>query len=375
MVKYNMQAGKIIRLGLWLMAVLAGAAQNTPPLSLLIFAALLGMLLVLADENAAVALAGRVGNNKLAWTAIPLLLLLPGAALAAANGTLDWGELLIAGLMLYLPLAAAAQNTPNFAKEQTLTGLVIVAMPLLLPLARRGAFAMQDGWLRVGAFALPALLLLFANRQQKQRLHFLFVCAALSFWYAVQFNALPDLPLLSGALTISYFTLVVAVLLLLAMILSGQAGKVRVSFTPGARGIGVVANNIALAIILLLPVGLATGAFVPLAADLALPDSAIRLMGLFLLVALPQEILFRGALHSYFADDLHLGFNPSLLLSSLLFGAAHLGMGLVSPWYVALALIAGVLYARAFVFTRNIASAALVHAAVNWAGAVFFLIR
>ncbi len=49
--------------------------------------------------------------------------------------------------------------------------------------------------LRLGAFALPALLILLTTREQKSRLNFYFASAVLFIWYTVEFGAAPDVGL------------------------------------------------------------------------------------------------------------------------------------------------------------------------------------
>jgi membrane protease YdiL (CAAX protease family) len=89
-------------------------------------------------------------------------------------------------------------------------------------------------------------------------------------------------------------------------------------------------------------------------------------VGIFLLVALPQEILFRGTILTYIEDAFQ--WPPALVIgaSSLLFGAAHLNNPPNVGWYFALATLAGIFYARVFLATRNVTASAAVHAAVNW---------
>ena len=95
---------------------------------------------------------------------------------------------------------------------------------------------------------------------------------------------------------------------------------------------------------------------------------------IFLGVALPEEILFRGLLQNWLMQKL--GFsNKTLLLSALIFGAAHLnnGPGALPNWrYMILATIAGFIYGKVFQRSNSIFASASLHAAANTIRHVFF---
>src|SRR5205085_7834667 len=111
----------------------------------------------------------------------------------------------------------------------------------------------------VVAFALPVLLLLFTTREQKKRLNFLFICAVLSLWYSAQFKALP-LFLLPNTDNLQYFDVVLLPLLLYVLALADRFTPLGLSFRPSVRGAGMVVFYVALAGVVLVPLGLITGA-------------------------------------------------------------------------------------------------------------------
>ena len=62
----------------------------------------------------------------------------------------------------------------------------------------------------------------------------------------------------------------------------------------------------------------------------------------------------------------------TLILSSVIFGAAHLNNPPNVGYYFILATIAGIFYGRTFVRTGKVVPAALVHLAVDWMWSIFF---
>ncbi len=219
--------------------------------------------------------------------------------------------------------------------------------------------------MRIGAFMLPVLLLLLTRREQKQRLNFLFVCAVLSLWYAVEFDAFP-LVTIAPDISLGYFQLAVVPLFLYVLAAAGRFGKLGLNFQPSPRNISIASTNLGLFAVIAVPLGLITGYLTPQYASPTLIEAIGRALGIFLLVALPEEILFRGAILTYVEDTFQ--WPPALVIgaTSVLFGAAHLNNPPNVFWYFLLATLAGIFYARVFIATRNITASAAVHAAVNW---------
>lgn len=372
------RADQLIRLAVWLAATGAFASQLAPfgvddaVLPVLIFAALLAGFVVLSTEPIARAVHGFAESQPFAAAIAPLIVLVPAGVLSMRDASMAWPDVLISAVMLFLPVSAALISRRAVHRGDVWLGLVTAATPVLLPLARQGSFAVDDWPLRIGAIALPLALLLLATRAQRQRLNFLFACAVLSLWYGVEFGAFPDVPLSQGDFSIDYFHLSAMPVFLYVLAISQRFDRLGWSFKPSARGLSVVAANTALAAICIVPLGLVSNFLIPSPAGWTAPEAALRLLAIFLFVGLPEEVLFRGAIHTYLDDTLQLGFNPTLALSSLVFGLAHLNNAGDVAWFAVLATIAGVFYARAFIFSRNIAPAAAVHTAVDWLWSLVF---
>lgn len=85
----------------------------------------------------------------------------------------------------------------------------------------------------------------------------------------------------------------------------------------------------------------------------------------FILVAVPEEIFFRGWMQNLL--ERRLGRRASLVLTSVLFGLAHFNKRTTSfNWrYVVMAAIAGIFYGRAWYAQRRVGASAITHATVD----------
>jgi hypothetical protein len=85
----------------------------------------------------------------------------------------------------------------------------------------------------------------------------------------------------------------------------------------------------------------------------------------FFLIAVPEELFFRGWLQNLL--ERRIGRSPALLLTAALFGLSHWNKRAVHfNWrYVLLATIAGVFYGQAWRHQRRVAASSITHAAVD----------
>lgn len=91
----------------------------------------------------------------------------------------------------------------------------------------------------------------------------------------------------------------------------------------------------------------------------------------FLMVAVPEEVYFRGILQNLL--ETRLGQKAALITASLLFGLSHFNKGAAFNWrYVLLAAIAGIFYGRAWRARRQVLASAVTHTAVDVAWSVWF---
>jgi len=244
--------------------------------------------------------------------------------------------------------------------------------------------------LRVVAAMVPVLLLIFSSSAQKQRLNFLLVCAVLSLWFSVMFGGLPIYILLPEQ-SIGYFETIAAVLLLYTLALAGWFDRLGLSLRPTLTGLSAFAINLFLIAIIAIPVGLLLGALHFGFAGFDGINAITHLAFLFAFVALPQEILFRGAILSYLKDELRWPVILVIAVSALLFGATYLvssqalptifgsfndeasaSMTIPSIASAILMAICGVFFARAKLATGNVATSAALHTVVRWIGRLAF---
>lgn len=118
-----------------------------------------------------------------------------------------------------------------------------------------------------------------------------------------------------------------------------------------------------------LPIGLATGflhahpfAFHPGA---LLEQFAQAWVFTFFLIAVPEELFFRGWLQNLL--ERRSGRNGALVITAVLFGLAHFNKRAVhfNTRYVVLAALAGIFYGRAWRRDRRVAASAITHATVD----------
>jgi len=91
-------------------------------------------------------------------------------------------------------------------------------------------------------------------------------------------------------------------------------------------------------------------------------------IGIYLTVAIPEELLFRGILQNLLVRTIRKGPRGlyGLLIASLVFGAAHLHHAPVPNWrYAILATLAGVFYGNVFRTRQRLCASALTHALVD----------
>ena len=91
----------------------------------------------------------------------------------------------------------------------------------------------------------------------------------------------------------------------------------------------------------------------------------------FVLIALPEELFFRGILQNLL--ETRLGRTAALISASVLFGLSHFNHDSAFNWrYVLLATIAGLFYGRAWRAKRQIFSSVLTHALVDVVWSLWF---
>jgi uncharacterized protein len=143
------------------------------------------------------------------------------------------------------------------------------------------------------------------------------------------------------------------------------------SFFPGTNAVSIGLREWIYFLPFGIGLGLATG-FIHFHERM---PSALNIVGGILitlvLVALPEEMLFRGVLQNLL--ETRFGKRAALLIASLLFGLAHFNKGAIFNWrYVFLASIAGVFYGRAWRAHRQLLASVITHTAVDVVWSLWF---
>jgi membrane protease YdiL (CAAX protease family) len=366
-------------LGLWLLAVAAFvivAAGKTAGAGHIVasgiaFALLMGLYLLFSQPGASEAI-GQIARNGGEY-GLPGFLWIVFVVLALVAGSPNVGvDSALAGAAIWLPTALVVNNRPALTPIHALVGLSALVMPLGIDVVLGARPASTEAVLRVGAFALPVLLIALTTREQKSRLSFQFIAAVAFLWFSVEFGNLPDLSLPFQAGLIGYLHLAAIVLFLYLLTLAGRLPDLGFTFSLGRKDWREVAFNFAAFAAIALPAGLLTGFIRPSSALPSIVDSAARGLAIFFFIALPEEILFRGTIHRYLERVLRWTPRLTLLLSSIIFGASHLNNPPNVGWYFLLASAAGWFYGRAYLRTGKIVPAAIVHLMVDWVWSVFF---
>ena len=364
---------------LWSLSIIAfvvAAAQREVQLgalilSTIVFALLMGLYLMFSDVRLAEALPQFTRNGG--EYGLPGFLFLLFVILALiARITNPVIAIVVVGATLWVPVGLWSRNEEALTPIQAVAGLAVLLIPLGIDVVLGARPNTTELLLRLGAFALPALLILLTTREQKSRLNFYFASAVLFIWYTIEFGAAPYVGLPATGSLIGYLKLALIVLFLYVVTLSNRLPDVGFTFSLNRRDWREVLINFALLGIIAIPIGLVTGFIKPSTALPSLLEIIGRGVFIFLFIALPEEILFRGVIHRYLERVLRWSPVATLILSSVIFGASHLNNPPNVGYYFILATIAGIFYGRTFVRTGKVVPAVIVHLAVDWMWSVFF---
>jgi CAAX protease family protein len=119
---------------------------------------------------------------------------------------------------------------------------------------------------------------------------------------------------------------------------------------------------------LAIPVGMALGFIQPRAASPSPWSVGFQFIGIYLTVAIPEEMLFRGILQNFLVKSFRSQRRElyGLLTASVIFGAAHLHHAPVPNWrYMILATLAGIFYGNTYRRRGRVSASALTHTLVD----------
>ncbi|HYM76222.1 MAG TPA: CPBP family intramembrane glutamic endopeptidase [Candidatus Dormibacteraeota bacterium] len=124
-----------------------------------------------------------------------------------------------------------------------------------------------------------------------------------------------------------------------------------------------------------LVLGLALGFIHPHANVPQVGKSLLTWLGIFVFVAVPEELFFRAWVQNFL--ERRMGRWPALMIASVLFGLSHFNKrnlaGVHFNWrYVLVAAIAGIFYGRAWREQRRVPASGITHTCVDWLWSLWF---
>ena len=228
-------------------------------------------------------------------------------------------------------------------------------------------------FLKLAVYVLLPACLLLAIRQPEQRLVWQDVLAILALWLPLDFRWMRDVwgwPNYSLAYSMNSLLASGLAVFLFVCVRRLEGVGYRCHFEKQDGWIGL--RNFLLLAPVAIPIGLLTGFITISGRQFSGWQVLLSAVGIFFLIAIPEELLFRGIIQNFLEKALR---KPTLALivTSLIFGAAHLNNGPRPDWrYFLLASLAGLFYGNAYQRTRGLLAPAFVHTLVDTVWRAFF---
>lgn len=209
--------------------------------------------------------------------------------------------------------------------------------------------------------------------QWPQRLSFADIAVILAVWFPIDFGVLQEAwPWPQGLAKNVYAIPLAMSVCLLSLREIRELEGMKWSFTMNRRDWKYAAMNLCLFLALALPIGALTGFISWSPRDTTGIQLIATLVATFLLVALPEELLFRGVLQNFLQKTFKKP-DYGLMLASVIFGLSHLNNGPSPDWrYALLATGAGFFYGKTFNGGTSILPAVIVHTCVDVIWIQFF---
>jgi membrane protease YdiL (CAAX protease family) len=200
--------------------------------------------------------------------------------------------------------------------------------------------------------------------------------AVLVLWLPIEFGWLPGFDIFFNKdIQLPALAFAAPVLGLYLFVILRNYPNVGYSFSIRLRDLGTALAGLAVLAVLLIPLGTALG-FIQAASFKTPPVKMIELLlGIYFMVAIPEELLFRGIIQNLLQRYIPGRFGPwiGLALAALIFGFSHYNNFSPPDWrYVWLATVAGLVYGAVYQITGRTTVSAMVHCGVNFIWAVVF---
>jgi membrane protease YdiL (CAAX protease family) len=252
---------------------------------------------------------------------------------------------------------------------RVIAAAAVLLVPYVIYAAGTGTLSIE----RTAKLALlvlgPAILLAPCTRPAT-RLTLPDALTILALWLPLDFRVFRDVWAWPAGGAAYLMNVVLAVdLALLLFVAFRRLDHVGHRFQIGRKDLAAFGVNLAMCLVLVVPIALATG-FVRFNPDTTVLGFAGSFAAIFLTIALPEELLFRGLIQNFLQKTWG-RVMVALVVSSIVFGLAHLNNGPRPDWrYAVLATIAGFFYGRAYLQSGGLMAPALLHATIDavWRG-------
>lgn len=250
--------------------------------------------------------------------------------------------------------------------------LITLLLPYLIYVLGTQSFSWLPFLKLLSYMALPTMAY-WTLKERSNQLHWQDVFVILALWLPLDFRWMRDVWIWpKNSLAYSFNSLLATCLGVYLFVVVRQLDRVgyRCQFSRKDWEVGL--QNFLLFSLVGIPIGISTG-FIAVSKHFATPwEILLSPLGIFIFIAVPEELLFRGILLN-FAEKLLARPTPALVLTALIFGASHLNNGPKPDWrYFLLASIAGLFYGNAYLKTRKLMAPAIVHTLVDTVWRSFF---
>lgn len=255
---------------------------------------------------------------------------------------------------------------------------VLVLLYLLYALPT-GTFSALEAAKLVGYIAVPSLLLFPDRLRKADHAGWRDFAAMLALAFPVPAHWLSNVWVLPPGLNVFHILFGIHDLYIFQPLFCVCAGAYAFIVIRNLDGVGYRlvwrkgdavegATNFAAFSLLGIPLGLALNFIHPHFTNESLWNVPLQFIGIYVTIAIPEELLFRGILQNFLVRSIQRGPRGwyGLLIASVVFGLSHLHHAPVPNWrYAILATLAGIFYGNTYRVRQRLCASALTHALVD----------
>lgn len=293
-------------------------------------------------------------------------------------------------LIVTVYLVFAVKQTPAWIKRHLyrrrerravmmMAALLIPYVLLTLPTWQIDLGIFVRGLLVMAAYVyIPGALAIYRTRAKSPKpkpLDLADILIVLILWLPLEFNWLPRADVvLRPDLLVPIPQLTGVVLLLLIFFVFRPLSTIGYTFSFTGRDLEHALKAFAVYAAIAIPVGLLIGFLRWNPPVRIIPEELVlRFVGIFLLVGLPEELLFRGVIQNLIQKRNPKEKNAALMIASIIFGFSHLNNPPAPNYvYMFMATGAGIAYGWVWMKTRKVTAAALTHTLIDWVWVILF---